>query len=240
MSDLPPDAGVDDEPIEPDEPELELEDTEGEEPEAPEGEEPEAPAAVAPLRRGSARVQALANENRELKTKLTGFEQQLQGLLRDRQQPSPAEQAAAAQAERERFELMSPWEQAQYTERKITEGVQRQSQQLAYGVWDQGDKRAFDDELRVSPEYRRYEARVEELRKMAPSVSRIDLLDKAIGEYARLHKGAARTRAGKADAANAARQNVRPPGGGSDVPGRAARDPSAARDARLRAAGIIA
>lgn len=249
MSDLPnggvPEAGPEDEidvnleaeEPEPDEPE-EGDELEAEEPE--EGEEPEPVAATPPPRRGSPRVQSLVNENRELKGKLSAFEQQLQGLVAQRNQPSPAEVAAQQERERQQFELMSPYEQFQYTQAKIREETARNTNQIAAGLWDQNDQRDYAALLETTPAYRRYDDRVNELRTQAPGVSRRILLATAIGLRALEGNGAARSRAGRQAEAGAARNGARPSNGRGDVvPQRGRGEGSSARDARLRAAGLI-
>ncbi len=224
-----------DEP-EPDEPE------EGDEPEAEETEEEGEPAVAAapPARRGSPRVQSLVNENRELKTKLSSFEQQLQGLVAQRNQPSPADIAAQQERERQQFELMSPYEQFQYTQSRIREETARNTNQIASNLWDQNDQRDYAALLETTPAYRRYDDRVAELRTQAPGVSRRVLLATAIGLRALEGNGAARTRASRQAEAGAARNGARPAGGRGDVaPQRGRGEGSSARDARLRAAGLI-
>lgn len=251
MSDLPtggvPAADPDDEiPLDleaddpPEDEELPEDDGEGEEQE----DEGEPVAAAQPARRGSPRVQAFVNENRELKARLAveraAFERQLSDLTLARNQPSPAEIAAAHEADRQRYEMMSPWEQAQYIAQTIDKRVTEQTTNIRIGLWDQNDKRAYDEELRTSPQFRRYDERVEELRKIAPGVSRIDLLDKAIGEYARTHGAAARTRAARGAEAGEARNGARASTPRGDVASQRGRgDGTSARDARLRAAGLI-
>ncbi len=250
MSDLPtggvpatdPDDEIDPD-LEPDTPEPDEPD-EGDEPEADEpdeGEEPDpAVAATPPPRRGSARVQALANENRELKARQVEFERQLAALTAARAQPSPAEIAAQQERERQQFELMSPFEQFQYTQSKIREETARNTNQIAAGLWDQNDQRDYAALLETTPAYRRYDDQVAQLRTQAPGVSRRILLATAIGLKALEGGGAARTRAVNAAAASAARQVSRPSNGRGDVPSDRGRgDGASARDARLRAAGLI-
>ncbi len=230
----------------PDEPELEADEPEleGDEPEL-EADEPEPkPATGAPPqapRRGSARVQALANEVKELRAAKASFEQQLQALVAERRQPTQAEQAAAIEQERQHFELMTPYEQFQYSQAKIREETARNTNQIAQNLWEQNDLRDHAALLESNPAYRRYDDAVTELKQRAPGVARRFLLATAIGLKALEQGGAARTRAGKAAETAAERQNARPAGGRSDTPSdRGRTDGSAARDARLRAAGLIA
>mgnify|MGYP001608309175 FL=1 len=249
MSDLPnggvPAADPDDEievdleadEPEPDEPE-EGDETEADEPD--EGGDPEPIAATPPARRGSPRVQSLVNENRELKARQAQFERQLADLTAARNQPSQAEIAAQQEMERQRYELMSPFEQAQYLEQKINNRVQQQTNQIAAGLWDQNDQRDYAALLETTPAYKRYDDRVNELRTQAPGVSRRILLATAIGLRALEGGGAARTRATRQAEAGAARNVARPAGGRGDAPSERGRgDGGSARDARLRAAGLI-
>ncbi len=220
------------EPDEPDEPEEEAEETE---------EEAEPVAATPPpSRRGSPRVQSLVNENRELKARQAQFEQQLAALTAARNQPSPAELAAQQEQERQRFELMSPYEQFQYTQAKINNEVAQRTNQIASGLWDQNDQRDYAALLEATPAYRRFDDKVSELRTQAPGVARRVLLATAIGLRALEGNGAARTRAGRAAEAGAARNGARPSNGRGDVGSQRGRgEGGSARDARLRAAGLI-
>ena len=233
MSDPVPGEGAGDEPLEdldvdldadePDEPD-EPEEGEGEgEDEGGEGdgggeESPEpAPRSAKLPTRGQRDFQRLTNENRELKTKQAVFEAQLRELTAARAQPSPAEQAAAAEAERQRYEMMSPYEQFQYAQSKIQGEVQRQTNAVASGLWEQNDQRDYDALLKDNPAYRRLDDRVKELKTQAPAVSRRILLATAIGLRALEQGGAARTRTAKAAEAGAARQNARPSNGRGDA-----------------------
>ena len=220
-----------DEPEEGDEPEVE---------ETEEGDDPEPVAATPPPRRGSPRVQSLVNENRELKARQAQFEQQLAALTAARNQPSPAEVAAQREQERQQFELMSPYEQFQYTQAKINNEVAQRTNQIASGLWDQNDQRDYAALLETTPAYRRFDDKVSELRTQAPGVARRVLLATAIGLRALEGGGAARTRAGRAAEAGAARNGAQPAGGRGDVGSQRGRgEGSSARDARLRAAGLI-
>ncbi len=247
MSDLPtggvpatdPDEETEPDPPEADEPDEGEEDDEPEADEPEEGGEPEPVAAPSP-RRGSARVQALANENRELRSRQVEFERQLAALTAARAQPSPAEVAAQQERERQQFELMSPYEQFQYAQSKIREETARNTNQMAAHLWDQNDRRDYGALLEATPAYRRYAETVEELRTQAPGVSRRILLMTAIGKHVLEGGGAARTRAVRSAEAGAARQISRPSNGRADVPSERGRgDTTSARDARLRAAGLI-
>ena len=169
-----------------------------------------------PRREG--RYQRLANENRTLKTQLSTFEQQLQALLAQRSQPSAAEQAAAAREEQERVQLMAPHEVAAYYAQKTERAVAQQLNQTRQALFDQNDQVQFNQMLDGDPRLRRYEEKVEELRRQAPAVPRRILLATAIGMAALDGKGPARTRAANAAQGQQQRQTARPSNGRGDMP----------------------
>jgi hypothetical protein len=220
---LDPDLPSDDDLVVEDdgEPDVEVED-EGAEPVDPDP-QPVEPRQGQRQTRGSRDFQAMRNENRELKTRVQTFEQQLQSLLAERRQPSPAEQAAALEAERQRFEMMSPWEQHQYTQRQADDRAERRAQQLQATLWNQGDEREYSALLEATPAYRRFDDQVKELQRQAPGVPRKILLATAIGMKAMENGGAARTRSTNRAAAANARQAASPPNARGDVPGGRAR-----------------
>src|SRR3990167_6590994 len=170
MSDLPAGTAAGEKPDDDIEVDLEVE-----EPDLPEDDEP-ALEQTPPARRGSPRVQAFVNENRELKAKVASFEQQLAALVAERRQPSPAEQAAAVEQERQHFELMTPYEQFQYAQAKIREETTRNTTQIAKNLWEQNDQRDHAALLESNPAYRRYDNVVAELKQRAPGVARRFLL----------------------------------------------------------------
>lgn len=254
MSDLPkggiPAADLDDEiqldldtetEIGPDdETEIETDDIELDEDGNPVEPEPKPALAAPAAHRGSPRVQSLVNENRELKARQAQFERQLADLTATRNQPSAAEVAAFQEQERQRFELMSPYEQAQYTRQVISNEVAQQTNQIRNALWEQNDQQIYETMLRETPAYKRFDDQVKELKAQAPGVARKYLLATAIGLRALEGGGAARTRAANAAAAGVARNGARPAGGRGDVPSERGRGGGeTARDARLRAAGLI-
>lgn len=170
-----------------------------------------------PAKRGSARVQAIVARNRVLEQRVATFEQQLQGLINERRQPSPAEQAQAAEAERQHYEMLSPYEQHQFTQNKIAAEVERRTNGIALNLWDQNDRRDYETLVASNPAYRRLDEKVEELRRQAPQVSRRILLATAIGLNTLERGPAARTRAARNSETAAARHATRPSNGRGDV-----------------------
>lgn len=182
-------------------------------------------------------IRSLESENRELKSRITTFEQQLQGLINERRQPSAAEIAAQQEAERQHFEMLSPYEQHQWTQRKIAEEVERRTNGIAINLWDQNDRRDYESLLQSNPAYRRLDDKVEELRRQAPQVARRILLATAIGMAALERGGAARTRAARNSEANGQRHQARPSNGRGDVAAPRGRQGDSL-DERLRNAAI--
>src|SRR5712691_6202755 len=138
LDDLDPTEEVEDESEEGDEPEPEADG------EAGEDGEPERPQPAARPQRGSPRVQALANENRELKAEQAEFKRQLAELVAERRQPSQAEIAAAQEAERQRFEMMSPYEQFHSSQQRITSEVERRTNAIGSAMWEQNDQQQYE------------------------------------------------------------------------------------------------
>lgn len=171
--------------------------------------------------RGRARGRAYGEQIRELQGQLTRqqqeFERQLRELTQVQRQPSAAEIAAAQEAERQRYELMSPYEQFQYSQQRIAEGVASQTRQIEQRLWEQNDQREYEGLLAATPAYRRLDDRVQDLKRQAPGVPRRVLLATAIGLRAMEQSGAATTRATNRAAAATQRNTTRPPAGRSDV-----------------------
>lgn len=165
--------------------------------------------------RGESRIRELANENRELRRRQEDFERQLQQAFNG---PSRADLERQQREREERRALMSPAELVQDVTQELRAEFRTQLQQQNALVWDRSDKSDFDREMEVKPALRRFESRVEELRRIAPGVSRLDLLDKAIGEAARKNIGAARTRQTRTANERSQGQVTRPVSGRSDVP----------------------
>lgn len=145
------------------------------------------------------------------------FDQQLQQLLAERRQPSAAEIAAQAEAERQRLEMMSPVEVAAYYHQKTLTEVSHQTQRMQMQLWDQGDRREYDAFLETRPAWRSLNEKVEELRRQAPGVSRKILLATAYGMRAQEQEAAATGRARRSAEAGRERHTVRPSRPGGDV-----------------------
>lgn len=245
MSDLPGGAAADDaNPDNQPEPEEVIEELDDPVLDEGDGEEPEPLAAddggqapLAPPRqrgRHPGRGEPDGDRIRRIEAENATFRQQLQALLQERQQPrqpSPAERAEAERVERERFEMMSPWEQSQYLRQQMQAETRGQLQTVAQALWDQGDRREYEDMLDRHPVVsgmnsrmrQSVEATVEELRAQAPAVPRRILLETAVGRYILANGRAAKTRATNANADQANRNAATPSRAGSDVPGGRAR-----------------
>lgn len=189
------------------------------------------------LPRSQSRYQRLANENRELKARQAQFERQLQEAINQRREPTAAEIAAEQQREAEAVSMMAPHEVAAYYARKTENTINARLNQQERMLFDRADKAEYDGLLRDTPTYRRYEEKVEELRALAPNVSRKILLATAIGMRAMDGGGAARTRATRTAAANGERQRARPSNARGDVRSERGRSGGSLED-RLRDAQI--
>jgi hypothetical protein len=91
---------------------------------------------------------------------------------------------------------------------------QQQIQQTRFQLWQDNDRARYEAEVQAEPKFAQFNARVEELARQAPGVSRLDLLDKAIGEAARLKMRSAITRQRNRGAASAAANQIAAPASG--------------------------
>lgn len=193
---------------------------------------------VAPTRRGSPRVQALANENRDLKSKLSDFERQLREISAQagQRQPTQAEIAEQERREQEALELMTPAQVAAYYHQKTLRIVEQQTNQTRAHLFEQTDRQQYDGLLAQNPAYRRYDDKVAELKRQAPGVPRQILLATAIGMRAMEGSGAAKTRQAKAAETQAARHRAAPSQARADVP--ASRRERSGDDLEQRLTGV--
>lgn len=178
--------------------------------------EPEPPAAgqpPEPQRRGSPRVQGLANENRTLKRKLDDVEAQVRQLLNGQRQPSQAEIEEQRRREDEAYELMSPSQQRAYTENKIARQVQQLVQNAVAPIHDQNDRAEYERELDRNPKLKRFTDQVEDFKRQAPGVPRRMLLATALGLQALDNQGAVRTRGARNSAAQGEQHRAAPSSG---------------------------
>jgi len=180
---------------------------------------PPRPGRVKPTAREE--ITNLRAERRELRERLDRLElaqQQPRG-------PSPEQIAQQERAEEaamfEQVAMLQPHEQAarvsqfyaQRSERKVQQAIQVTQVQ----VWDAADRQSYERELADNPRLQRFADQVEQLHRQYPGVSRIDLLDKAVGEATRRNLKSARTRQSNQAAAAVAANGARPPGGRSNV-----------------------
>lgn len=156
--------------------------------------------------RERARLDNLERENRQ-------FREQVEALLRQQSQPTQAQIVEAARLEREQYETLSPYEQHLYSQQKF----QQQQQQILQHINDRSDQGEYARLVEQNPNYRRFDAKVEELRRQAPNVPRRILLATAIGMAALDGSGEAKSRARTTAQTNKAAQQARPATGRSDV-----------------------
>jgi hypothetical protein len=159
-------------------------------------------------------VRALRERAQRAETERALFERQ---LLQVQQQGNLAEQRRLEAEEAERVKFMQPEERITYEIGKLRREYDHRSQQTELRLWDRADHSEYQRELSANPKLSRFNDRVEELRKLAPGVSRLDLLDKAIGEAARRQMGAARNRQERRAETNIRAQTTTPPGGRGNV-----------------------
>lgn len=149
--------------------------------------------------RASDRFQTLANRNRDLERQLAELQRQQGDFARQQQEAQQRQQAELERQQEEQFLLTaSPQDMARYYADKSRREMQREMQVTRYQIYDSNDQAEFEREMVATPRlrtvYERNRERFDELRRQAPGVRRIDLLDKLVGEMARQNMGAARTR----------------------------------------------
>jgi hypothetical protein len=159
-------------------------------------------------------VRALRERAQRAETSLALFERQLQEV---KQQKSDEDRRRIEAEEAERLRMLPPEEQIAYHTNKLRREMQFGLQETQRQLWDRSDHSEYQRELSANPKLSRFNGRVEELRKLAPGVSRLDLLDKAIGEAARRQMGAARNRQERRAETNIRAQTTTPPGGRGNV-----------------------
>ena len=175
---------------------------------------------VARPSRGQRQFGAVREENRELRARIAETERLLAQLSQQQRQPSAAELAEQERREAEAVQMMSAPEVARYYSQKSEQKLDAALRQTQFQLWNQSDTLAYQTELARDPSFAKYDDRVQELARQYPTVSRVDLLDKAMGEAARKGIAGARTRARNRSAQATERQTVRPPANGrGDVAG---------------------
>ena len=177
------------------------------------------------VNRASQRFHEITLENRDLRQRLENLER----VQQQPRQPSQDELRAQEAAEEQRFfaelqqQVMDPVQQAarisQFYNQRTEQRVSRAIQNTQFTTWDSTDRINFERVLADNPRLERFGDRVEELRRQAPGVSRVDLLDKAIGESVRRQAGAQRTCQQNGAAARNGAQRTQPSRPAANVPG---------------------
>lgn len=188
--------------------------------------------------RGGNRIQRLANENRDLKTRLERLERG------DRTQQSAPARTGPTQAEveieRARVAAMPPEERAEYIAHLARQEAQQGYQSLRADLMDREDRRDFESLCARSPIAARLKDRVEQdlqkARAQGINVSRDAILKHLIGERALQQAPRAQRKQQRQADQQRQRQQARPGGGSrSDVaPNRGAKDERQARAERLK------
>jgi hypothetical protein len=204
------------------------------------GEDVDVEDAEPPASRGSNRLQRLANENRELRDRLSNVERQVT-------QPGPVQTGPQEETEQQfqaRIALLPPDERM---EARFLRSEQRNQRFVAATAMQQQetlDKATFDAKAAVDERYKRYapavEAKRKELQALGQWVPREAVLKFVIGERVLANQGSKEVLRKKASGQKRiASQQARPSGGRSDVGGdRRAVSEAEARRRRLESAEI--
>lgn len=188
--------------------------------------EEERPAETGPTRHvrptsGTSRWDNITRENRDLRQRLDALERQQQQPRGPTPEQLAEQQRREEQAMFEQVAMLAPHEAAARVSQFYSERTRREVQQAIQltqvQVWDAADRQSYDRELADNPRLQRFADQVEQLHRQYPGVSRIDLLDKAVGEATRRNLKSARTRQTNQAAAVQAANGARPPGGRGNV-----------------------
>lgn len=186
--------------------------------------------------RGDARIQSLANENREFKRQLA----ELQAAQQHRQQPpDPYAAQRAQQIEQERLSLMDPEQRFQYQLEKLQSQQQADMQRLRFEMHDSADQARFDALKSTNKLAAAYAPEVDRIIKQeraeGRNVSREVALKFAIGEkyLAEASKASAKQRV-QANGRVATQRTSPTNPGGMQREGRAAGDDLASLERRLK------
>lgn len=171
--------------------------------------------------RGETRQQRLANENRELRERLTSLE------ARSNQPAAPVRATQIGETDEQftaRIALLNPEERI---EARLERSERRNAQHLQQAAFQQAeltDKASYDAKATVDPRYKRYAGQVEakrnELMSQGMTAPREAILKFLLGEKILANSGSPETRRAKQKGQDRVqRQQARPSGGRSDVAG---------------------
>lgn len=168
--------------------------------------------------RGESRFQRLANENAELKRRLTDLERRPTGQQQQVQQEETDQQFNA------RVQLLPPDERMEARLERSQRQNQRYIAQVQMQAQDFADKAGYDAKAATDARFKRYEADVEakrlELLNQGQIVPREVLLKFIIGEKILANQGSKDVQRQRAQSSQRVqRQRVQPSGARSDVQG---------------------
>lgn len=172
-----------------------------------------------------------ARRAREAETRNADLERRLAALeTQPRQVVDPQAVQRAQDAEYERLSMLPPDQMV----RELHQLVRREVAGSHFQTQSEIDRRAFQSYLAQNPQYRRFEANVEQISQnlRAQGVNVVDrtaILDREIGRAIREGGSKALTQLTRQAASRVERQQSRPPGGRGDAGGRTAN--GAGRDA---------
>lgn len=191
-----------------------------------------------PLSRAERRVQQALTESKAATARADKIEAELAALKAERTRGSTEAQQAA---ERQRLEMMSPEERAEYRVGQIEKTLRAELEQTKFQIWDQADKASFETLAAQRPQVAKAAAKVEEylaqMRAAGTNAPRATVLRYVLGDLALAAEPRARGRAEREAEANRQRQTVPAPRGRASVPASSGRRSGAntpeGREARL-------
>jgi hypothetical protein len=190
------------------------------------------------LSRAERRVQSALTAAKAAEDRAAKIEAELAALKAERTRSATAEQQAA---ERQRLEMMSPDERAEYRVSQIEKSLKAELEQTKFQIWDQADKASFDTLAAQRPQVAKAAAQVEaylaQMRAAGTNAPRATVLRYVIGDMALAAEPRARGKAERQAETNRQRQTVAPPRTRNSDVGRGGRRTSAntpeGREARL-------
>jgi len=159
-------------------------------------------------------IRAFREARQAAERRTAALEQQIAFLTGAGAAQNQAQLAALQEQERQRLEMMSPEDRANYRMALSEQRVGQALLQTRLAMAEQADAMAFRARTERDPEARRLAAAVEDLHRQAPTITREQLLAYEIGRRELERRDAARGRAAARVTLNNSGQRVRPPASG--------------------------
>ncbi len=166
-----------------------------------------------PLSRAEKRVQSALSTAKAAEERAARIESELAALRAERTRGNTE---AAQAAERQRLEMMSPEERAEYRVSQIEKTLRAELEQTKFNIWDQADKASFETVLAARTDLpkdaaQKVEEYVAQMRASGTNAPRATVLRYVIGDLVLAATPKARARAERTAETNRQRQTVSAP-----------------------------